>query len=246
MRTDSIFTAGLVGLTVWAAGSTAPAQFQAPQNALQYEDTGTFEAMQENFIKIHDSKNDTWLLLSGDGTTVTVEGEAEHDCLRGGTFVEFTGQIDKKGVLQKEPEEILLLDLGGKPSVGIFAAETKEDSKPLRDPGAGTFRIKGRVVAYKDGQITLMAGRTKITGSIGEEVALKVYSDDIHKAQTGDEAKVKAWYYDNGKPISALNRPGRAVVEEITITLSKPLAYTGKKARPSTAKPTAKSSRASK
>jgi hypothetical protein len=247
MRTDSILTAGLVGLVVWSAAPAARAQFQAPQNSREYEDTGLLEGVQHHFIQIRDSKNDAWVLETNDGTKITVTGEADRECLHSPSLhVQFTGQIDKKGVLQKEVEEIEIFSAEGKASLGLFVpAEGDAPAKSVRGATAGSFLIKGRLVNYKDGQIIVMAGNRKITGRVSDAVAVKLNVDDPSLGQAGDTVKVKAWYYDKSRPVPALNKPGAAIAEEVTITLAKPLAYAGKKPRTNdkASKPTARSSR---
>ena len=56
-------------------------------------------------------------------------------------------------------------------------------------------------------------------------------SDDLGVAQPGDTVKIKAWYYDNTKPVPTANLPGKAVAEEIAITLASRCEPTGKKPR---------------
>jgi hypothetical protein len=251
MRTYSHWNglACLIGLALWG-GATARAQFQPPQDAREYEDSGTLEEVQGTYIKFRDSKNDVWLLETNDGTKVTVTGDADHEYLHSPALhVQITGQIDKKGVLQKEIEEIEICADPGKAALGLFVpAAGDAPAKPVRSAAAGTFLIKGRVISYKDGQLVVIAGNRKIIGKLGDGVAVSLNVDDPSLAQPGDTVKVKAWYYDKGRPVAAFNQPGQALAEEVKITLVKPLAYTGKKPRTTekASKSGAKSSRLSK
>ncbi|MBI3836456.1 MAG: hypothetical protein HY288_00805 [Planctomycetia bacterium] len=233
MRSYSIFTAGLVGFAAWGVGPAARAQFEAPPNSVAFEDSGTLEAVQPGVLQFRDSKSEAWLLELIGTTKVTVEGEAESECLRPGLYVQLTGQIDKKGALAKEVDEIEIFSAQGKSSLGLFTeAETEPGAKPVRKAGAGTYRIKGKLASYKDGELVIMALDRKITGSTGADLKIKLNLDDPALGQAGDEVKVKAWYYDPYRPNPALNRPGKARAEEVTITLAKPLAHSGKKSRP--------------
>ncbi len=63
--------------------------------------------------------------------------------------------------------------------------------------------------------------------------------DDLNLAQRGDEGKVKAWYYDNSRPFGG--NPGKALAQEVVVTLAKPLEHTGKKPRQSAVRPAPKS-----
>ncbi len=243
----SIALAGMVGLA--SARPAARGQFQAPFNSLEYEDDATVELVERSAIKIRDSKNDDWILQFNNDTKIRVTGEADREWVRQGVHVKFTGEVDKKGALQKDVEEIEIISAEDRSSLGLFTpAEGDTPGKAVRGSAAGTFVIKGKLAKLRDGQMLVLAGGRPLTGHLSDECKVKLDIDDPTLAQAGDSAKVKAWYFENQRPVSAFNRPGQALAEEITITLARPLAYTGKKAR-STAKnvkPAAKSSRASK
>ena len=249
MRNFSIFTAGLVGFSAWAVGCTARAQFEAPPNSLAFEDSGTLEAVESDALQFRDSKSEAWLLKLVPETIITVLGEAESECLRPGVFVQLTGQIDKKGTLAKEVNELELFSPQGKSSLGLFPeVETEGGSKPVRNAAAGTYRIKGKLVSYKEGELVIMAGNRKITGNASADLKVTLNLDDPTLGQKDDKVEVKAWYTDPSKPNPALNRPGIALAQEVTITLSKPLAHSGKKSRPpvKSARPAKAESRTSK
>jgi hypothetical protein len=248
MRIDTIINAAVVAWAVLAAAPVARAQFEVPPGSLAFEDTGKLEAVQTDVLKFRDSKNDVWLLKINQQTQVTVKGEAEVGCLRPGLSVQFNGQIDKKGVLKEPVDKIEIFTPQGKMSHGLFAPTDLEGSKPMRNPGAGTFLIKGKLATYRDGDLLVVAGNRKITGSTADDVVVTLTSDDPSLAQADDELKVKGWYDDRTRPNPVLNRAGVALAEEITITLTKRLAATGRKARPveRPAKTTVKAGRASK
>ena len=234
MRVDSTFSAGLLAVAVWSAGGAACGQFVAPQNSLSFEDKGTLEAVHGEAMQIRDSKSEPWLLNIGAETKVTVEGEAERDCLRPGLFVQFTGKINKKGHLEEPLSEIEITSAQGKASLGLFPPDDVDGLKPVRALTAGSYLVKGKLATFRDDELLVIAGRHKITGAVSaDELKVKLNLDDTSLAQSGDEVKVKAWYYDNGRPNLNIGRRGTAMAEEITITLAKPLEATGKKPRQS-------------
>jgi hypothetical protein len=234
MRVNSIFSAGLLALVVWTGGGAACAQFVAPQNSLSFEDKGTLEAIQGNAMQIRDSKSEPWLLSLGPDTIVTVEGDAERDCLRPGLFVQFTGKINKKGQLEEPLSEIEITSAQAKAAMGIFPPDDTDGLKPVRALTAGSYLVKGKLATFRDDELLVIAGRHKITGAVSaDELKVKLNLDDTSLAQPGDEVKVKAWYYDAGRPNLNLGRRGNAMAEEVTITLAKPLEATGKKVRQS-------------
>ena len=242
MRIPAVFSAGLLGLTVASLGGSAQAQFQPPANTLAFDDTGSVELIESGLIRIRDEKNESWVLKIDPESKVTIEGEAQVECLRPGLYVQLTGEIDKKGTLKEPVEEIQIFSTLAKGSLGLFSAEesAEDDSagaKPVRNAGAGSFRIRGKVAFYRDGELMVVAGNRKINGTLADEVTVKLNSDDLSLAQPGDKVKVKAWYHEMQRPNPLMNRPGAALVQEITVTLEKPLAPTAKRSRAGAEKP---------
>jgi len=241
-----------LGSIAWAAcGAAALAQdeadedggseFVAPASSLSFDDTGSLELYRPGYLQIRDSKTEVWILKIVPQTKVTVAGEAEPDYLRPGLTVELTGKIDKHRALVKPIGQIELLTSRGKQALGVFpVGEGADDSRPVRNPDPGTYRIRGKLASCKDGQVTVAIGSCRITGTLADDVAITFTSNDPNLAEAGDEVKVKAWYFDNTKPISAANVAGRAYAEEIAITLAKPLAPAGRRARVSATKPSTK------
>ncbi len=229
------FLSGVIVLAVstptWA--EPADTQFPAPPNSLSFEDTGTLEGFQDGYLQIRDSKTDLWILKVAPETKILVEGEAETDYLHPGLSIQFTGELDKKGMLAKAIDAIEIVHAPGKQALGLFAAgDDDPDARPVRNPTPGSYRIRGKLAAFRNGALTVAIGSRRLAGTLADKVAIKIACDDPSIAQVGDAVKVKAWYYGDSKPIPALNRAGRALAEEITITLAKPLAPTGKRARP--------------
>jgi hypothetical protein len=231
----SLVSTGWIALAVCAAGVTALAQenkFVAPANALSLEDTGSLEIYRSGYMQIRDSKMELWVLKILPQTTITVEGEAEADYLRPGLSIQFDGEINKKSAIAEPISEIKLLNTKGKPLLGLFPAGEEGDRvRPVRKPQPGAYCIKGKLASYKDGQLTVSIGGRRITGTLSDEVTINFKSDDPNMAMSGDSVKVKAWYFANTKPIAARNIPGKAIAEEITITLAKPLAASRRKTR---------------
>jgi hypothetical protein len=244
MRSMRFFCSALViGLGSACSASLALAQFEAPQDSLSFEDEGSIDGMQGELVRMRDSKSDTWVLKLDDATKVVVEGEADPGYLRPGVFVEFTGQIDRKGALQEPIEEIAITSAQGKNSMGLFAEDDEEGLKPLKLPAPGTYRIRGKVVSYRNDEMTVLAGRAKISGKTSDDLKVKVKVDDLSLASTGDVIKVKAWYYETDRPNPAMGKSGSGLLQEIVVTMSKRLEHNGKKPRQSErpARPVSKS-----
>lgn len=230
-RTQTVLAAAAAGLVAWAAGAHAQAQFQAPANSLSLEGEGTLEGIQGNVVKFRDSKNDPWLLLISPQTSLAIEGQADADYLRPAMTVELTGEIDNKNALAAPIAEISVIGGKGKTLLGLFSPDDDpQDAKPLRHPEAGKYRIRGKIASVKQGELLVVAGRTKIACTLADDVKVKLNLVDFSTTQFGDAVKVKAWYDDLGKPNATLNRPGKALAEAVTITLSQPPS-TGKRPR---------------
>jgi hypothetical protein len=228
----------------------ARAQFEAPPNSRPLDDTGTLEEIHDGVVQFRDSNNESWWVQYNGETKVTVKGEAEEECLRPAvTYVELSGEIDKKGTLAKPVTEITIIAEQEKSKLGLFTpGKEDEDSKPVRSPGPGTYRIRGRLVVFRDGELVVMAGNRKVSGDIAEKLEVSLNVNDPSIAQSGDEMSIKAWYYDQQKPNPILGRPGKALAEEISIELAKPLSFAGKKSRTADKplKPAGKAARASR
>jgi hypothetical protein len=232
-RTQTVLAAAAAGLAAWAAGAHARAQFQAPPNSLSLEGEGTLDGFQGQIIKFRDAKNEAWLLVVVPQTAMTIDGQADGDYLRPGMTVELTGEFDKKYALTGPIAEISVIGGKGKPMLGLFSPDDDpQDAKPLRNPEAGKYRIRGKLASVKQGELLVVAGRTKITGTLADDAKVKLNLDDFSTAQFGDAMKIKAWYTDVDKPNATFNRPGKALAEAVTITLSQPPS-TGKRPRAS-------------
>ena len=190
MRTQLLLAAGVFGLALGPAA--AQAQFQVPANSLILEDTGTLEGLQGNVVKFRDSKKDPWLLQVVRQTKLSIEGEADADYLRPGMTVELTGTVNEDGTLSEPIKEIEVLSGKGRPSLGLFSPDKGKNAKPVRNPKAGKYRIRGKLVSYKDGALLIAVGRLKISGKTGDELKVKLTLGDPRSAKFGDTVKVKA------------------------------------------------------
>ena len=233
MRIALLFKAGQLVFAIGTIATAAMAQVTAPPNSRVFDDSGTFEAIHGEIVQIRDSKSEPWLLKIIPETKIVIDGAAEREHLRPGVFVQFECKIDKNNAVKEPLEEIAITSAQSKASLGLFPSDDKEGlAQSVRVPSAGSYVIKGKLVSLRDGEFLVMAGRHKITGTFDEEkLKVKLSLDDISLAQQGDAVKVKAWYYDAGRPAPGLGRAGNAIADEITVTLSKPLATVGKKPR---------------
>jgi hypothetical protein len=226
---------GLSMVAAMATGSLAQdeaREFQAPPNTISLEETGSVEIYRPGFLQIRDSKKEAWILKILPETRLTVAGEAQLDYLRPGLSIQVEGELDKDFLLTKPIETIELVNSTGRPALGLFRPDVKgPDARPERNPGPGTYRIRGKLTSLKDDVLVMSIGSKRIAGELAKDAKVTFTSDDAAMAEAEDAVKAKFWYADSWKPIAAMNIPGKAYAEEITITLSKPLAPTGRKGR---------------
>ncbi len=224
-----IFRACVGGLLVALAAPLAFAQQDPdrPPDQKALDDKGSIEGVEGPLLTTKLERGD-WVLTVSPQTMVHVTGTAEPDYLHPGVFVKFSGEIDKKGVLQKELEAVEIFTPVAKGGVGIFENAT-DDAKVVRAPSEGaTYEFRGRVASYKPGELVLTAGSKKIFAKTAGTLNVAVNTSDLGMAQAGDSVVVTGWYTDEQKPDAGQMRPGYAAAATLTITLSKPLAPTKK------------------
>src|SRR5689334_17872383 len=92
-------------LAVIAAVATADDKL--PPGGIALNDTSTlYKADNPGLIIIKSSSGDFWNVMVNRDTEVNVEGTAQADYLRPGVSVRFFGEMDKKGVLKGEVQEL--------------------------------------------------------------------------------------------------------------------------------------------
>ncbi len=204
-----------------ALGQQAQSQFQAPANSLMMEETGKLEGMRGNILSFRDSKDAVWLVQVNPQTTVNIAGEAKLDYLRTGMLVQLKGTINEEGAFEEPVAELEVLNSKGKPTLGLFnVADDPDEAKPVREPEAGEYLVRARVIGVKDDELNLVAGRLKLSAKPAEDLKVVLAVDDPTLAQPGDAMKLKAWFYENSRPNAMA--PGKALAESVDITLANP------------------------
>ncbi len=217
-----VFSGGVLAICLTLFSSPVSwAQFQPPMNSLSLDAEGKLEGLQGGVLQFRDSSNELWLIQISPQTTVTIVGEADFSYLRPGMTIELTGNINQDGNFAEPISEVQIINAKGRPALGLFDP-TDDGAKPVRDPEPGQYRVRGRIITSKNGELELIAGRLKIGGTAAPEFKAVLEFDDSRLAQIGDSLKVKAWYIETWRPIPTLNRPGKALAESLDITLANP------------------------
>jgi hypothetical protein len=230
----AFFLLAIVCLLADFSLSHAVAQNPPPPGAEALKATGTIDAViSEQEVRIKVSDSEIWMVEVKPDSKVEVTGTAEPAYLRSGLHVRFEGEMDKKGNLQADIDELEIFTPQGKNGLGLFT-DSSPTAKPIAKAAPGKYQIRAKVVSLKDHEITLVAGSKKLFGKVAEDCTVKVASEDFMYVQEGDAVKIDGWYNPANK--AAAGKPGQVSADEVTITLTKPLVATKKSAR-ATAKP---------
>lgn len=240
MRPFSLLVA-VVGLLAGVCPSRSTAQDTKPEGAEALSVKGTIDAL-EPMLRIKVSETELWVIqIKPDQTKIEVTGTAEPAYLRSGLTVRFSGEIDKKGTLQADVDELQLFTPQGKNGLGLFVDDSPT-AKPIGKLAPGKYEIRAKVLSLKEHDLVLVAGNKKIFGTLAADATVNVASDDFSYVHDGDAVTVTGWYNPANK--AAADKPGQAVADELTITMAKPLVATKKPAR--AAAKTAKTSKAAR
>jgi len=237
----SFLTLAIIGLVAGSSLSRATAQAPTPPGAEALKASGTIEEVSDQMLRIKVSDSEIWLVEVKPETKIEVTGTAEPGFLRSGLHVRFEGEIDKKGNLQADIDELEIFTPQGKNGLGLFS-DSSLTAKPIAKAPPGKYQIRAKVVSLKEHEITLAAGSKKLFGKIGAEATVKIASEDFGYVQEGDAVKIDGWCNPANK--AAAGKPGQASADDVAITLAKPLVAAKKPAR-AAAKP-AKSPKAAR
>jgi hypothetical protein len=223
-------------------------QLQQIQQYQMMEIQGVLENMARGRLVVIDDKNQTWQIAVPTTAQLHILGTANADCLRNGMLIEFTAEIDDHGALKEKIGELTVISPSPDKQMGLFPAdaadEKKEDPavepndnrakksvKSAKHPGgktagagavpAGSYRIVGRLVAGRNGKLSIHVGRGTMPLELTEQPTVNLDISDFSGVSKGDKIKVKG--------VMMTARPGMAQATEVTIELSQPLTGTTRK-----------------
>lgn len=136
-------------------------------------------------------------------TRIVVSGTATPSVLRPGMLVQFTTDLDAK---QVAPEPLAELQIVG---VGVELGIASDDPEGR----GGPYRVAGNVKAYKEGRLTVMAGKKQVRARVAPDAAIKFEGVDYRLSKQGDEIDVQ------GRMIAQ----GQVLGEVVKVTLAQPL-----------------------
>ena len=177
---------------------------------------GKIAAIAPGKVMLKDATNNlrTFNILADREVGVTVQGRLTLADLKPGMLVRVEGTL-KMNTLEGEVGKITVYSLNDGYEAGI-----EQESKD--EPAIVTANIK----LVKDGTLTLLAGKKRITAKLAKELAIEVDSKDYTMAPTG--SLIEAEGYET--------KDGSVNAKKVVITVGKPEKNTGQPQEGKTAK----------
>ena len=212
---------------------------------------GTIRALMPGRIQILTDSTQNWIVFVDPKAIIRVTGTAEPDFLKIGMFIRFTAEVDKRGLVKNQLEQLTIFTPSQRVFPGIWpegqepAADKPAEGKPRFGTGVGgpaavgnapasnLYTVAGCITGSRKGLLTVNAGRAVVRVQVAVDAKIDVDISDYSVAKPGDKISVT-----RGKMFAG--RVGIAQAQELAIKLSKPLALPKKK--PTRKKPPAKKS----
>jgi hypothetical protein len=187
---------------------------------------GTVVGIQGDTIVVMNSRNEKWIVQVNTPmfrikAKVTVEGNAVVEALRAGVYVRFTANVDKRGNIQGEVNELEIFVPSESAKPGMYANDGALNLDGDAKPGVSNYLIAGQIASYRRGKLTLaIPGSKGVRGKVSENAKVTIRGEDYRMAKPGDKISAKGFHLPDQK--------GTLMAREITITLAGVLGETAK------------------
>ncbi|NQT36807.1 MAG: hypothetical protein HQ581_04925 [Planctomycetes bacterium] len=201
----------------------------------------------------------TWQIAIPQTANVKVTGTAEENFLKPGMFIQFNGEVDKRGnyVLGKVGQ-LLIFNPSRERMPGMFGADPTLGGggqaggglgagAPMFGPAPGAEKPggpanKGMGMALLGGQISTLKGKrmtvavpnvnARLRVELADEVKIGVEVTDFSVAQEGDKIQISGTMIQESTTLpNGTEVPGRGTARDVTIEMAKPLVDPKKKPR---------------
>jgi hypothetical protein len=145
-------------------------------------------------------------------TKISVNGTAEADFLKTGTFVQFTTNVTpggKQAVVDGELGEVMVCEM----SDIITPAFSLEGDAPAKKDASAKYFVRGKIMKNVKGDLSIMAGTTQVKAKLSPTAKIDVKVTDFTLAQAGDDVAV------DGREFA----PGQIIGNTVDITIINPL-----------------------
>lgn len=160
---------------------------------------GTLVSAAANLITISSDDKIILLKFKADQNVVVVKGKLTPEQLKAGMIVRFTGTLQGSKID------------GEVSDVKVFTAADGYQLGILLDAPDQPATVTGTLQSFKNGTLTVSAGRKRITGKLAEGAAIEIETRDFSLAQRGNAVQFE------GR--AAPNNPTTINAKKIIITL---------------------------
>jgi hypothetical protein len=230
----------VAGLLILPAGA-ARVRRPNPPKLQDVTITGTLAIVKaDEFSVVADAKGGgkTWAVFTDPNTTYHATGTALADFLHPRLIVQFAADLDESGFVQDKIGELTIVSATPDHVPGVFSGEgatanpasakaaVKAKGKPAATEGPTGFgksakaKIVGKVASFKEGHLTVQAGKRKVEVDLTEEPLIHVDLTEGTYASAGDKVVV------HGKEAKG---QGMCEAQRVEITFSQPLTNPKKK-----------------
>ena len=221
-------------IVLWIVLASAPGYAQRGRGGIRPQPmntTGTIRAISPKALQIIAEDGSPWIIALPERRELLVyHGTAPAQWLQRGMFVRFTATLDKRLETEETVRELVVVTVRPGVEPGVFpeadaaqlladAEQNKKTRKKKRQPPPDTpvpCLVIGRLYGYKNGEMTVAAGRLMVKAPLAEDAKVTIEVNDHSLARPGDKVEVSALFF--------LNAPGRATARQMKITAAGPLA----------------------
>jgi hypothetical protein len=185
---------------------------------------GTVEGMKGNVLQMKATAGHPWLVSIQPGfSKLGVSGTARADFLKPGMLVSFTATLpeDKKAEVESPLTDLAIISPSETNTPGAFEDKEKE----------GVYFVRGTVRSYKDGKLTVTAGR-QVVAPVSADAEIKLDSTDLGLVRQGDTIKVMGKQVQQPNTSGNNMQPGTVIGQTIDIKLQETLSAATFKKKP--------------
>jgi hypothetical protein len=160
--------------------------------------------LRPGFIQVAAEKGELWVIkVDANLKEVKLTGSAEPSWLQQGMFVEFDNRFDAGGRPVTAVTELKVFTPDAKTQFGATPLAEKS-GKPIApaNPNTIDMRVTGRLMAYKNDKITVLAGNTPVVVTLAPILTISVEVNDYRLSRAGDTIHVTGKYFVKGQGLA--------------------------------------------
>jgi hypothetical protein len=199
-------SAAAAAVAVWfvAAGTAASGLWAQEATPQKFELKGVVKAIQPGFVQVQGSNGEVWV-VKVDNTTksLKMEGHADRSWLQPGMFVQFDNRFNARGQPVTLVSEVKIFTPTEKTQFGAVPLAERAEEVAVEQPvETMNMRVTGRLMGYKNDQISVMAGSTPVSVKLAPILTISVDVADYRLARAGDTIHVTGRYLVKGRGVA--------------------------------------------